>query len=123
MSSAISSQEVSGDLENYIDNIIDNVPGGSGNDYKNPTITQTNIWENLLNHVLTDDITAARLQAGKLGYKIVDFTDITINQTFYVVEKNSTSTNHWGTYIFTKNGVSLDIKVKNTDGTTTIIND
>lgn len=103
ISSVIFSQNRSGDLENYIDDFIENVPRGSGNEYKNPSITQSNIWESLLNHILGNDINNARLQAGKIGYQIIEFLDTTINQTFYVVEKKSNSSNHWGTYIFTKN--------------------
>ena len=101
--SLIFSQNRSGDLENYIDNFIENVPRGSGNEYKNPSITQSNIWESLLNHILGNDIINARLQAGKIGYQVTEFLDTTIDQTFYVVEKKSNSSNHWGTYIFTKN--------------------
>lgn len=97
------SQNRSGDLENYIDNFIENIPKGSGNDYRNPSITQSNIWESLVNHILGNDLTNARLQAGKIGYQITEFLDTIINQTFYIVEKKNDSTNHWGTYIFTKN--------------------
>jgi hypothetical protein len=103
INSFIFSQNRSGNLENYIDNFIENVPRGSGNEYKNPSITQSNIWESLLNHILGNDLTNARLQAGKIGYQITEFLDTTINQTFYVVEKKNDSSNHWGTYIFTKN--------------------
>ncbi|WP_170063262.1 T9SS type A sorting domain-containing protein [Polaribacter porphyrae] len=100
-----SSQNTNGDLEDYIDAIIKNIPGSSGDDYKSPSITQSNIWENSLDYVLTNDIPNARLQLGKIGYKITEFLDNSTNQTFYILEKNSNSSNHWGTYIFTKNSV------------------
>lgn len=99
------SQNVTGDLENYIDNFIKNVPGGSGSQYKEPILSQTNIWKNTINKILEQDIENARIASKKIGYKIVKFTDNTTskNQIFYILEKEAASKNHWGTYIFTKN--------------------
>lgn len=104
VSSPIFSQNAGGNLEVYIDNIIDGIPGGSGNDYKNPSTEQSEIWENIIEFILAEDITNARIETNKIGYQVTEFTDNTENtyQIFYILEKKSTATNHWGTYVFTK---------------------
>mgnify|MGYP000005813254 FL=1 len=39
-----------------------------------------------------------------LGYQVTEFTDTSIspNQIFYILEKKTSSSNYWGTYVFSK---------------------
>ena len=97
-------QTATGDIETYIDNFIDNVPGSSGDNYSEPSTTQLNTWNTVIDFLLVDNLTSARSTAGGLGYQVTEFTDTSIvpNQVFYVLEKESSSSNHWGVYVFSK---------------------
>ncbi|MGW9685486.1 fibronectin type III domain-containing protein [Flagellimonas sp. 2504JD1-5] len=94
----------SGDIETYLGNLIDTVPGDSGNDYQQPSTEQLNIWNLVIDAILLDDIDEAVLKAAEVNYQINEFTDtsMTPNQVFYIVEERSSKSNHWGTYVFSK---------------------
>ncbi|MFT5213484.1 MAG: hypothetical protein ACI9WV_001206 [Patiriisocius sp.] len=98
------SQTATGDIEIYIDNIIDNVPNSSGDDYATPNSTQLNNWDSVIDFLLANDLANARAAVNSLNYQVTLFTDTSIspNQIFYVLEKQSSSSNYWGTYIFSK---------------------
>jgi hypothetical protein len=98
------SQTATGDIEIYINNIIDNVPNSSGDDYAMPNSTQINNWDSVIDFLLANDLANARAGANSLNYQVTLFTDTSIspNQIFYVLEKQSSSSNYWGTYIFSK---------------------
>mgnify|MGYP003631544013 FL=1 len=93
-----------GDIETYAENIIDNVPDSSGNDYKEITAIQLDTWGLVIDAILIEDISEAVKIAAELNYQITEFTDETLtpNQVFYVLEEQIPKINHWGTYIFSK---------------------
>ncbi len=95
----------SGNIETYISTIIDNAPGSSGDDYKAPSEVQLTHWNAIISFILQNKITDAFTKATTLGYKIVEFTDTSIDSKpiFYILEKTESGTNYWGTYVFTKN--------------------
>ncbi len=94
----------SGDIENYIGNLIDTFPGNSGNEYSAPLLTELNTWNTVIDNILQENLTNAVADAGSLGYQITEYTDTTIspNQIFYILEKKSSQSNYWGTYVFSK---------------------
>lgn len=100
----IFSQTASGNIETYVGNIIDNVPGSSGDDYADPNNSQLTTWNTVIDNLLANNLTAARNSVSSLGYQVTEFTDTSIspNQIFYVLEKQNSSSNHWGTYVFSK---------------------
>ncbi|MBM3436981.1 MAG: hypothetical protein FJY07_12285, partial [Bacteroidetes bacterium] len=83
-----------------ISNIISTMPGHSGNDYNDPSVSQLNSWENLLDNVFEDDYVQADSIADSLGYEVIHFTDTTeyVDKTYYVLK--STGSNYWGTYVY-----------------------
>ncbi len=104
LSISIFGQTASGNIETYIDNIIDNVPNSSSNVYTSPNTTQLSTWNTVINFLVADDLASARTNANGLGYQVTEFTDTSIspNKIFYVLEKQSVSSNYWGTYVFNK---------------------
>jgi len=94
----------SGDIENYIGDLIDNVPGSYGDDYKIPTSTQLDTWDLILNAILSENISEAVLKSSEVNYQITEFTETSIspNQVFYILEEKSSQSNYWGTYVFSK---------------------
>ena len=98
------SQTATGDIEIYIDNIIDNLPNSFGGDYATPNSTQLYNWDSVIDFLLVNDLANARAAVNSLNYQVTLFTDTSIspNQIFYVLEKQPTSSNYWGTYVFSK---------------------
>ncbi|NOQ92301.1 MAG: hypothetical protein GQ552_06240, partial [Flavobacteriaceae bacterium] len=97
-------QTATGNLETYIDNIIDNSPGNSGDNYVVPNQSQINSWNSIVNFILDENLVNARSNADMINYQITEFIDISIspNQVFYVLEEKSEQTYYWGTYVFSK---------------------
>jgi len=97
-------QSATGDIEDYVGNIIDNAPGSTGDNYVIPSTTQINAWNSIINYLLADNIVDARSNATTLNYQVTEFTDTSIipNQVFYVLEEKSAQSYYWGTYVFSK---------------------
>lgn len=96
--------KTTGNIETYMGNFIDGVPGDSGNNYKKPTSSQLDKWNDVVNAILNQNISEAVLKSSVLNYQINEFTDtsITPNQVFYILEEKSVKENHWGMYVFSK---------------------
>lgn len=94
----------SGDLENYMGDIIDNVPGASGNDYRVPTTDELSIWDSVIDAILEENIVVAVEKSAEINYQITEYTDTTISphQIFYILENNKVNSNFWGTFVFSK---------------------
>lgn len=106
-SSSLFAQTASGDLDVYLNDIISNMPGDSGDDYQIPTNGEMTSWENMLTALLDAnnfDLTTARSHADAVNYEIVLYTHNVaapnINE-YYVIKEKSPAMNHWGTYVFT----------------------
>lgn len=97
-------QIASGDIETYMGNIIDNIPGNSGDDYKVPSISQLATWNATLDAILANNIAEAVIRSAEVNYQITEFTDTTLspNKAFYILEEQSNSSNYWGTYVFSQ---------------------
>ena len=101
----------SGNLEDYLGNLLDMVPGISANKYKVPTETDLKQWDLIIDAILDEDITEAVNQAVYLNYQIVEFTDIysTPNQVYYILKEYDIRLNYWGTYVFSKTPKRKDL--------------
>lgn len=95
----------SGDLSTYVNSVITNLPGSSGNDYQNPIGTDLTNWGNVILNILQGNYSTAHTQATAIGYQILEYTDnsVTPNKLYYVLERKSSSSNHWGIFIFNPN--------------------
>jgi hypothetical protein len=95
----------SGSIETYLGNIIDNdFPGSSGDNYKEPNDSEIAIWELVIKAILDKNISVAVQKSALLKYQIKEFTDnlLSPQQTFIILEKKSSQSNYWGTYVFSK---------------------
>ena len=104
LGSFLFAQTATGDIEIYMENIIDNAPGSSGDDYVIPNTSELNKWNTIIDFILANNIADARSNANSINYQITEFTDISItpNQVFYILEEKNTQFNYWGTYVFSK---------------------
>ncbi len=109
-------QTATGDIENYVGTIISNAPGSSGDNYIEPTTTQLNTWNTVIDFLLVNDLANARANVNPLNYQITEFTDtsITPNQVFYVLEEKSAKLYYWGTYVFSQTPVRNNLIIQAT---------
>lgn len=105
VNSQLQSQTYNGDIELYITNYINDIPGSSGNDFDKPTESELLTWQELMVHLLKDELTEARQKAAFVNYQIVEFEDnsLTSPASYYVVEEKSPEQHYWGTYILNRN--------------------
>ena len=101
---ALFAQTATGNIENYIGDIIDNAPGSTGDNYIVPNTSELNKWNAIIDFIMVENLIEARSNADELNYQITEFTDtsITPNQVFYILEEKNTQFNYWGTYVFSK---------------------
>ncbi|MEQ6123946.1 T9SS type A sorting domain-containing protein [Pseudotenacibaculum sp. MALMAid0570] len=108
-------QTDSGDLEVYLNNIISNMPGDSGNDYTIPSNANLTTWENCITSLLSGDLTTARTHADAVNYEIVLYTDTAFSPSinnYYVLKEKSSPTNYWGTYVFLQAAASNEMVIQ-----------
>lgn len=95
--------QISGNLSTYVDNFISNMPAAyANNDYQAPSVSNLNTWGNAILYIMQGNYAAAQSAADSIGYRVVAYTNTSMspNNLFYVLEKKSTSTNHWGMFIY-----------------------
>jgi len=97
-------QSFSGDLESYLNSLVDILPGKTGDQFSPPGPGDLDTWEQMIMSVLSGDLDSAREKAGMLNYKVTDFEDNTSvpSTWYYVVEEKTPQSNFWGTYIFNR---------------------
>ena len=95
-----------GDLENYINIYLGNIPGTSSSDeYQPPADSVLDLWGTAIENIINEDYFSADTTASLFGYHIVEFNDTTSanNGVFYLLEKTQPSTNFWGIFVFNPN--------------------
>ncbi len=95
--------QISGNLQTYINNIINNLPEGVGNnEYIHPASEQLEKWGVIIDSMLVGNFSDAHLHADSLGYRVVEYTDNSVNPNvvYYMLEKLADWENYWGTFIF-----------------------
>ncbi|PKP34199.1 MAG: hypothetical protein CVU00_07890 [Bacteroidetes bacterium HGW-Bacteroidetes-17] len=94
-------QSIEGNIEVYLNEMVESLPGSNGNDYQVPTVAQLNSWGNMMDAIFDGNIESANGLAASLNYQIIDFQDTTIasNNRFYVIKENSSQIHYWGTYV------------------------
>ena len=95
-------QNFSGDLETYLNSLVEILPGKNGNQYAPPAAGELETWGQLIAGVMNGDLEGAREKAAQLNYKITDFEDPGDDppSLYYVVEEEYPRSNYWGTYVF-----------------------
>lgn len=98
-----------GDVFDKISTIISNMPEENGDDYSEPTNNEILDWQDLLVDVFSANYSDADNKADALGYDLVEFSDNTTNETYYILEKLGNGANHWGTYILNPNAQRSEV--------------
>jgi len=94
---------MSGSLNGHVYSIIDNdIPGAGGNDYYPPSTSEYQEWKVLINTLLNGDYALATLLANSLNYDLIKLIDG--SSEYYILQKQDTASNYWGTYVFNPNG-------------------
>jgi len=96
-------QTQTGNIETYLNNYLDNIPGSSGNDYQIPTAAELQTWNNIITSVATNNLAQARAIAVTLNYRIVQHQSTSGSATtpeYWILEELQPSSKNWGTYVF-----------------------
>ncbi len=106
-SGAFGQVSLSGNFTDYVDNIVDQIPGTSpANLYQIPNSSETALWRQVIQAIMSADYADAHSLAASLEYRVVHYTDNSVspNREYYVLERVSGATSHyWGTFIFNPN--------------------
>ncbi len=99
---SLSQQIINGSISTRIDNIVAAMPGPGTNQFQEPSTAQMTLWSTLIQDILARSYSKADSIAPFLGYKLYHYIDnsIVANKDYYLLEKDSASSNYWGTYIF-----------------------
>ncbi|MCR9228434.1 MAG: fibronectin type III domain-containing protein [Flavobacteriaceae bacterium] len=98
-------QFASGNIDSYLNNLIDMVPGSGENGYRPPSVPELEQWNSVIDALLGQNISEAVSKAVDFNYQITEFTDtgLSPNQVFYVLaEYDANKSNYWGIYVFSK---------------------
>lgn len=93
----------SGSLSDYVIAYTSGLPGADGNDYQTPSPSERTEWENTILLIMEGSYGLANTAANNFGYRVVIFYDTTTLETYYILEKQSSSTNHWGMFAYNPN--------------------
>ncbi|AEM72378.1 Fibronectin type III domain protein [Allomuricauda ruestringensis DSM 13258] len=104
-------QYASGNIDAYLRNLINNVPGSGENNYIIPTNDDLELWNQVIDDLLSNNISDAVSKAVDFNYQITEFTDTNLspNQVFYVLAEYSSQSNYWGIYVFSKTPQKEDL--------------
>lgn len=104
MTYTLAQTNTSGSLSDYVIAYTDGLPGAEGNDYQTPTSSQRTEWSNTIVLILQGNYGVANTVANNFGYRVVIFYDTTTLETYYILEKQSSSANHWGMFVHNPKG-------------------
>lgn len=106
--------QISGTLSNYVIDFLwsDSFPMENGDDYQHPSAAQSTQWENAVTAILQGNYSLANTTASGFGYRIVEFYDETLLKTYYILEKQSVSTNHWGMFVYNPNATRAKLFIQ-----------
>ena len=98
------SQQLSGDIEVYLNTLIEDIPRSNGNHYREPSEEERGTWESCLQSFLDGHLVLARQAIDELNYQIIEFQDTSQHpaSNYYVFQEKPSRTNYWGTYVFTE---------------------
>jgi hypothetical protein len=100
---AVSQVPFLGNLKSYVSTVVDQLPRATnGGSYQQPAPNQLSSWSTMMEYLVQGDLYSADTSAASLGYRVVIFTDTTSipHSIYHLLEKLSSSPNHWGTFVF-----------------------
>lgn len=99
---AVTGQNQTGNLDDYLQQAIDDMPGKDGNDLQKSNNSELAIWERTVNFITDNQLAQARASADSINYKVLIFTDTTMaeDETFQILQEKTPAQNHWGIYVF-----------------------
>jgi len=93
---------MTGNLSSRINTFISGLPGEDGDQYHLPGSANLATWGRIITDILQSSYSSAQDRADSIGYQLLEYTDTSINpnRLYYVLEKKSSFTNYWGTFIY-----------------------
>lgn len=100
MGSGFSQASAEANVFQYLENVISNIPASGSGVYEDPSAEQLEAWNEAFSSFSEGDYATADGQFLSLGYRIVLIKDTETGDPFYILEKQPSSSNYWGTYVF-----------------------
>ncbi len=92
-----------GTLTNIVDSLIDAMlASADNNDYQTPSGANLTSWGNVIQDILAGNYSTANSEANAFGLTLYNLTDTsqTPEKTYYLLLKNTASTNYWGSFVY-----------------------
>ena len=103
--------QVHGNIENYLNEYVENIPGSSGNVYRVPSESELDTWSEIMSEFFSGNYYNAYTLAAAINYELVEFVDEGINghNRFYIFQEKFPRNKYWGTYVFSEDPVYSDL--------------
>lgn len=101
--------EESGTLEQFVNNLIDEMPDEDSNEFQLPSESEVSSWNTFFSEMVKENFEMASSLSEAIGYEVVKFTDTENSIIYYIARKSSQSSNWWGTYFFNPQAKRSDL--------------
>ena len=108
-------EEMNGDLVEYLQNMVNGIPGPGSNDFIEPDAATLDTWNSVITEMVNEDYAGAHTTAQAIDYKVTEFTDDSGDEdkVYYVLQKEENTTdNYWGTYVFNPNAIRKQLIIQ-----------
>lgn len=104
-------QTATGNIETYLNEKINAMPGSGDDNYGPPSNSQLNSWGDMIREIMRNNLQEARMIVHPLGYKITEFTDANSSSTitYYIIEESMPFSKFWGTFVFNHSACRRDL--------------
>ncbi|MEM7370374.1 MAG: T9SS type A sorting domain-containing protein [Bacteroidota bacterium] len=104
-------QSMSGVLESYLNQYIDDLPTSNGDDFDPPSQAELLSWENVIKKMLSNELAMARTIADSLNYQLIEFQDTLPHSAgiYYLLEEKNPPKHFWGTYVIHSDPCRADL--------------
>ena len=89
-----------GNFYSYVTSIINNIPASGSQLYTQPMSGNLLQWSSTINDLLSGNYNSCHTNCSSLGYQLTIYTDAQSSNVYYILEKTSSGSNYWGTYIY-----------------------
>ncbi len=92
-----------GDLRQFIDNKISNLPKSGSNEYMDPASDDLVVWEEAISALLSNNLSESHDLFSEIDYQVIVFTNSSDGNEYYIIDRKSGASNYWGIYILNPN--------------------
>lgn len=107
--SAFAQTPITGNINIHVKAIIDALPDEGGDEYSAASGAQLTTWEGVLVDLFAGNYADAATDAATIGYDLIEFSENTNSETYYILQTTSGGSNYWGTYVYNPNACRSEL--------------